>query len=203
MSKQKQIPPIPDAATDLKIVAAFERISQVVRTLSWKTGKELRLNPIQSQVLVFLSHHDKEVSKISDLAKEFNISKASISDTISSLERKRLIQKAYTNEDARNINIELTDEGRQAAAQAALYSHALIAAVNKLYPGDKQQLFSILADVIFDLHTSGIVPVQRMCRTCLHYDKHGEAHYCRLLARSLHAEQLQIDCADHRSKDVR
>jgi DNA-binding MarR family transcriptional regulator len=197
---KKQIRDIQGPGIDFKVVAAFERISQVIRTLSWKTGKMLRLNPVQSQVLVFLLYHDKEGNNISSLAREFNISKASISDTVSSLERKQLVRKACADGDARNINIGLTKAGQQAAAQAALYAHDLTMAINKLSPVDKQQLFSILGEVIFELHTSGVVPVQRMCKTCKHYDSSGKTHYCRLLERSLHADQLQIDCADHRSK---
>lgn len=190
-----------DAAVDFKIVAALEKVSQVLRALSWKTGKALLLNPIQAQILVFLLYHDRDGYSISSLAREFNITKASISDTVSSLERKNLVRKAPAGDDARNFIVRLTQNGRQEAEKAALYAQELLSAVSKLHLTDKQLLFTILGNLIFDLHKSGVIPVQRMCRTCEYYDRRGEAHFCKLLNRPLAPEQLQIDCADHRVQD--
>lgn len=200
MNKRKTKLRIPATGIDIKIVTAFERLSQVIRTLAWKTAGMLQLNPVQAQVLVFLLYHDKEPGSISNLAKEFNVTKASISDTVSSLERKKLIRKICSGEDARHINIKLTDNGRQAAKKVASYANDLVSSLSRLSSTDKQKLFSILGDIIFDLHSGGLIPVQRMCRTCDHYGRRGKAHYCKLLERSLVAEQLQLDCPDHRSK---
>lgn len=184
---------------NLKLITAFEKLSQVIRTMAWKTAGMLQLNPVQSRVLLFLLHH--EPGRTSSLAREFNVTKASISDTISSLERKNLVRKVCSGEDARNINIGLTKEGRRAAEKVALYANDLASALGKLSLKDKQKLFSILGDVIFDLHASGVIPVQRMCRTCQHYSRRGKAQYCKLLEQSLVTEELQLDCPDHLLKD--
>lgn len=197
MTKQ---PIYDDAGIDLKIIAAFERISQAIRTLAWKTGNKLLLKPIQVQVLLFLLHHGKAGSRITSLAKEFDISKASISETISSLERKGLIHKIYPDGDTRNFNIQLTNKGRQAAKEATSYAQALLLSVNRLGAADKQQLFAVLGGIISDLHASGVITVQRMCQTCKYYDRRGEIHYCQLLERRLGTGELQIDCADHQQK---
>ncbi len=160
-----------DAGMDQKFVAALKRVSQVVRTLAWNTGQLLGLNPIQVQILLFLLHHGQQNNKISSLAKEFTITKASMSETVSALERKNLVHKRYAASDVRNFKIELTSEGRQTAETAALYAHDLFSTVSKLPLYHKHQLYSILGDIIFDLHTSGVITVQRMCYTCKYYEQ--------------------------------
>ncbi|PWV54325.1 MarR family winged helix-turn-helix transcriptional regulator [Chitinophaga sp. S165] len=186
-----------DTSVDEKIVEALERISQAVRVLAWKAGTVLQLNPIQMQILVFLLKHEHVNNKITSLAKEFNISKASISDSVNALEQKELICKKYMIEDVRNFNVHLTAKGRNVADEAALYTRDLSASIASLPANDKGQLFSVVGKIIFDLHTRGVIPVQRMCRACKYLETDGEKHYCRLLERALNTDQFQIDCCDH------
>ena len=49
--------------------------------------------------------------KISELAKKLELALPSVSRTLIALENRRLIEKIINNEDRRNINIKLTDEG--------------------------------------------------------------------------------------------
>jgi DNA-binding MarR family transcriptional regulator len=96
-----------------KIVASLERISQAFRVLLWKESKEFSLTPIQVQVLIFLHNHSSEKRKITYLADEFNMSKATISDTIKTLEQKKLIKKIYEQIDTRSYIIDLTEKGTE------------------------------------------------------------------------------------------
>ena len=77
--------------TDSKIIASLERIAQAFRVLLWNESKEFSLSPIQIQVLIFLLHHDTDKRKVSFWSGEFNISKATISETVKILEQKKLI----------------------------------------------------------------------------------------------------------------
>ncbi|WP_204332902.1 MarR family winged helix-turn-helix transcriptional regulator, partial [Klebsiella pneumoniae] len=75
------------------------------------------MNPTQVQVLIFLLYHDKEKRKVSYLAAEFNMTKATISDTIKSLEQKDLIEKEYEETDTRSYTIHLTKKGKTIAGK--------------------------------------------------------------------------------------
>ncbi|MCC6691021.1 MAG: MarR family transcriptional regulator, partial [Bacteroidia bacterium] len=88
-----------------KIVASLERIAQAFRVLLWRESKEFSLSPIQVQVLIFLLNHNEEKRKVSYLADEFNMSKATISDTIKTLEQKNLMTKEYEQRDTRSYII--------------------------------------------------------------------------------------------------
>lgn len=197
MTDDKQIVTTAEGGIDHKIIVAFERISQALRTMAWNSGKQQQLNPVQSQLLIFLLRHPNAASSITALAREFGVSKASLSETVSALEKKGLINKAATRSDLRNFNIRLMPEGLQAAAEAAQYTNLLTAALGNLPAPGKEVLFDALGSLIFELHNSGVVPVQRMCLSCHYHEMRNDGHFCRLLEKQLAVAALQVDCADH------
>ena len=78
-----------------KIVNSLERISQAFRVLLWNESKEYGLSPIQIQILIFLFTHSPEKRKISYLAREFDMTKATISDSVKVLFQKSLVTKEF------------------------------------------------------------------------------------------------------------
>lgn len=187
----------PFGGMNQKIIAAFERISQGLRTLSWNTGKEIQLNPVQIQLIIYLLKHDQQKNTVTQLAKEFNVSKASISDTITALAKKDLVSRLQAGFDSRNVSIVLTSSGRLMAVQADAYANTLLVAMERIPVKDREHLFGTLGDIILALHQAGVFPVQRMCQTCQFHEIKDNAHYCNLLDQQLSVTALQIDCNEH------
>ena len=106
-------------SAESRIVAALEKISQAFRVLLWQESRDFALSPIQVQVLIFLLYHSSEKRKVSYLAGEFNMTKATISDTIKALDQKGLITKAYEPNDTRSYIMHLTEKGREIAEKAS------------------------------------------------------------------------------------
>lgn len=71
-----------------KIVAGLERVSEVFRLLLWQHSKVIGLSPIQIQILMFVEYHAEDLCNVSYLAKEFNVSKPTISDAVKVLKKK-------------------------------------------------------------------------------------------------------------------
>lgn len=194
-----------NSSIESKIIASLERISQAFRVLLWNESKELSLSPIQVQVLIFLLHHSDEKRKVSYLAAEFNMTKATISDTIKTLEHKLLIHKEYEPHDARSYTIHLTKKGIDIAEQTSLFAEQILVPIEKLHSMDKENLLLSLLDIIHQLNISGVITIQRMCFTCHYYqtNKNGQKHFCELLNTTLTDTDLRIDCAEHKlSKSV-
>ena|SRR5690554_5715334 len=183
--------------TQSKIVIALERISQAFRVLLWDQSKELSLSPIQVQILIFLLYHNPEKRKVSYLAKEFNITKASVSDTIKTLEQKQLIAKETHPNDSRSYTISLTEKGKQLAEQTSVFAQHIREPINNLEPGIQENLLESLLGVIRHLNQKGIISVQRMCQNCHFYSHQNNTHFCKLLNQNLQTPQLRIDCAEH------
>jgi DNA-binding MarR family transcriptional regulator len=189
---------------DGKIVAALERIAQAFRVLLWNEGKTSGLSPIQVQVLIFLLYHESERSKISFLADEFNMTKATISDTVKSLEEKLFIKKEYDGNDSRSYTIQLTGKGKLLAKKASHFASELQLPVGKVSAGDKEKILLNLLNIIRHLNQAGIITVQRMCFTCSHYSavRNGTSHYCNLLNEKLAVTSLRIDCPEYISEAI-
>lgn len=189
-----------NSTIESKIVASLERVSQAFRVLLWNESKEFSLTPIQVQLLIFLLHHSDEKRKVSYLADEFNMTKATISDTVKTLEQKQLIKKEYETHDTRSYIIHLTKKGKDTAEQTSLFAKQIQVPIDKLHATDKENLLLSLLDIIHHLNKSGIITIQRMCFTCHFYksDKNGQKHFCGLLNTKLADTELRIDCAEHK-----
>jgi len=189
-------------STESKIVASLERISQAFRVLLWNESKEHALSPIQVQVLIFLLHHSEEKRKVTYLADEFNMTKATISDTIKTLEQRELIKKEYEPLDTRSYIIQLTKKGIAIAGQTSLFTEQLQVPIDKLHVDDKENLLLSLIGIIKHLNKSGVISIQRMCSTCSYYKKGtvGTPHFCKLLNQDLYTKDLRIDCPEHLAK---
>jgi DNA-binding MarR family transcriptional regulator len=185
--------------TESKIVASLERISQAFRVLLWRESKEFSLSPIQVQVLIFLLHHSEEKRKVSYLADEFNMTKATISDTIKVLEKKELITKDPEPHDSRSFIIHLTPAGTETARENALFTKEIRTPINKMSADDKETLLLNLLNIISHLNRNGVITIQRMCMNCKYYQsaENGQLHFCQLLNQRLHNTELRIDCPEH------
>ncbi len=188
-------------STDSRIIAALERISQAFRVLLWNESKELSLSPIQIQVLIFLLHHSDEKRKITYLADEFNMTKPTISDTVKSLEQKKLIRKAHEQNDTRSYTIHLTKKGKNIAERTAAFTNQIQVPINKLNADDKENLLLSLIGVIHHLNKTGVVTIQRMCLSCAHFKpgKGKQPHFCKLLNKELENSELRIDCPEYQT----
>ncbi len=180
-----------------KIVVALERISAAFRVLLWEESKENALSPIQIQILIFLLFHSEEKCRVSYLAHEFNMTKATISDSVKLLLQKGLIQKADDPTDTRSYIISLTAVGKKTAEKSANFAFAIEAPLNVLPTEKKELLLSSLLQLIYELNKAGIITIQRMCFTCTHYRLEKGKHYCELLETHLASNELRIDCPEH------
>ncbi len=180
-----------------KIVVALERISEAFRVLLWQEGKENALTPLQLQVLIFLKFHSPEKCKVNYLAKEFNVTKATISETVRLLAKKKLIYKETDPTDTRSYSIYLTEEGKKIAAKSSAFASVLEKPIHSYSNKQKAVLFQSLIELIEKLNRAGIVTVQRMCFSCRFYEAKAKNDYCKLLEKELYRQDLRVDCSEH------
>ncbi len=183
---------------DSKIIVAFEKISEVYRVLQWSQAQENKISPIQLQILVFIKYHTPEKCKVGYMARDFNITKATISDSVKTLLSKGYLNKVVDTSDTRSFTLSLTSEGEKLASKVEHYTHELKAPLLDLDASKKEVLFDSLTELIYKLQRNGIIDVQRMCFTCTNYegDKNA-AHYCKLMKTELTKNALRMDCPEH------
>ncbi len=184
---------------DSRIIAAMERISQAYRVLLWNESKEFSLSPIQIQVLIFLLFHSEEKRKVTYLADEFNMTKATISDSIKVLEQKKYIRKKYEQHDTRSYTIHLTANGKEVAKRTAFFTNQILEPITRLNSENKENLLISLMSIIQHLNKTGVITIQRMCKTCIHFSpgKGRAPNFCKLLNQNLFDADLRVDCPEH------
>lgn len=174
----------------------LERLAEAFRVLLWEQTKALGLSPIQIQVLIFLAHHAEEYRNVSHLAREFNLSKATISDVVAALSKKALIEKVKSHPDQRRYSIQLSAKGRKVLPQAEGFSKPLVKILDQFAGEEKRELFRLISKLIFQLNQSDVLTIQRMCYSCKFYEKSSERHYCHYLKKPLRNPDLRLDCPE-------
>lgn len=188
---------------DLRIVAALERLSQVFRVLLWRQAGETGLSPIQLQILLFVRFHADALCTVGHLAREFNVTRATVSDAVKSLVNKKLLLKKSGAGDARSFRLEPSAAGRRLASRLSGFASEIAEPLGAVGEKEKRVLLDTLLKTIFELHRNGIFEVQRMCYSCAHFEEQSDGDfYCRLLERKLLREDLRLDCPEHRAQAI-
>ncbi len=180
---------------EAKILNGLERISEVLKSLLWEKAKVHGISPIQIQILLFVEHHKTEICNVSYLAKEFNVTKATISDAVRVLVRKDLLDKDFSPRDNRRYNLLLSVKGKELVKDLVSYAFPIENELSTLKEQDLAMFFDVITKLIYQLNQKGIIQVQRICYNCRFYsgDKNAK-HYCTLLDQRLQTSEVRIDC---------
>ena len=185
-----------------KIVVGLERISEVFKVLLWEKAKLIGLSPIQIQILIFIAYHKSTLCNVSHLAKEFNVTKPTISDAIKVLDKKGMIIKDFSSDDNRSYSILLSDLGKKIVVETNDFADPLKNQINDIEQSDLENLFKSLSNLIYQLNQKGILTVQRTCYACKFYSQTQNKDYCNLLDKELKNFDIRLDCPEYEKKLV-
>ncbi|HEY9560550.1 MAG TPA: MarR family winged helix-turn-helix transcriptional regulator [Anseongella sp.] len=184
---------------DSRIIAGLERLSHVFRTLLWQKAGEERLSPIQLRLLVFIRYHAPDMNNVSYLAREFNVTKPTISDAIKVLGIKGLVTKIADVSDNRRYHLQLTEKGQGVVTRTEDYTAPFTTWIAGVEQGNKEQVWQAIASLIRALNQSNMISVQRSCFSCRFYGIRDRAPFCNLLNEKLQAKDIRIDCPEYQN----
>jgi DNA-binding MarR family transcriptional regulator len=190
-----------DACGD-KIIAGVERLSSLFRLLLWDAAKVEKLSPIQIQFLLFLLDNPGRLRTVSQLAREFCLTKATVSDAVKVLVRKRLVEKRPSTQDGRVSTLRLTPSGRKTAARLAGWSDVVKQTMRTCRPEVKETVALFIMDLIRSLQSAGVIVEARMCVGCRNFSRDASPgaarpHRCMLTDTPMGNEDLKIDCKSY------
>ncbi|MXN90471.1 MarR family transcriptional regulator [Flavobacterium sp. Sd200] len=186
--------------TDRQILFSLERISEAFRVLLWEQSKETGLSPIQIQILIFISSHQPEKCRITYLAEEFNLTKATVSDSVKVLIIKGYLSKIINPADSRSFSLALTSLGLATAKQVSGFNDVFSNLMSNISIAEKNNFYNVLHSIIKGLNSSGVISIQRNCLSCRFYTVGKDSHFCRLLNIPLMDYELRMDCAEHEAR---
>lgn len=183
-----------------KISVGLERISQVLKTLIWSESATTGLSPIQIQFLVYLNYRGE--AKVNDLADYFNLTPATVSEAVSTLEAKKLVLRERGVEDRRTVWLKLTARGKRLASKISSWANVLEDVVKVLSKDEKKVMLKALVNVIYEFQKRGLIKVSEICITCKYFrpNVHKSAlkpHHCDFVGKPFGDVDLRIDCPDY------
>lgn len=185
---------------EAKVLNGFERLSEALKSLLWEKAKVHGISPIQIQLLVFISNHKIEICNVSYMAKEFNVTKATISDAVRVLIKKEYLEKDFSPNDNRRYNLFLTESGLELVKEINNYANPVYNQLKLFSKTELDAAFDLISKLIFKLNQENVIQVQRTCYNCKFYKGDlKSAHYCNLLEKELKNQDIRLDCKDFES----
>lgn len=188
---------------DPKLVAAIDRLGHVMRIQMSRVARAHGLTPTQLQLLLRLRTDPPERNRASTLAAELDLTVATVSDTLTTLERKGLVERTADPEDGRAVRIALTPHGDDVARSADAWQSRAQDLLSGVSEGDKIRALNFLLGLLGELHREGLVAVARICPTCRYHREPDEVAHddgrCVLLDIDLRPADVRVDCPEHES----
>lgn len=186
---------------DAKLVLALERLSHVFRLLLWEQTKKYNLSPLQTQVLVYIFHQHEDERNITSLSQKLNVTKATLSDAVKSLEGKKLISKKADKEDYRYQFLQLTKKGEDLVKKIEGWSDIVKKKITEISESKKIDMYDTLLNLLISFEQDGILSKHKICFTCRHLKQTKKnnkvLYFCHLLNKPLSHSEIRIDCPEH------
>ncbi len=180
-----------EVASDIADV--IERLGRLVRS----RGYACDLNPAQWEALRYLGRCNRFSNNPSALANFLGATKGTVSQTLSSLDRKGLLSKVPRPGHGRSLSLMLTDEGRALLEQDP--QEALEVAAGEL-GSDATLLAGHLGHLLAECQMHCRIRSFGKCRTCGYFDgqvSEGSSYRCNLLGAQIQESEAAQICAEH------
>jgi DNA-binding MarR family transcriptional regulator len=184
-----------------KIILSLERLFFVIRTILLELARQEKLSPIQIQLLLHLGSHSSFFSRVTQLAREFGCSKATISEAIKSLIRKGLVYKEKFPYDRRNHLLLLTAKGRKIVKRLEGWSEILKENILNFPFEIKEKVLMFLLELLSSLQRAGFLSI-RTCLNCNNFvienpNSENQSYYCKLTGRRFGSVGIRVNCEAH------
>lgn len=181
-----------------KISFGLGRVADVYKTLLWQQAKLQGISPIQIQILLYIDGHAVDKCNVSHLAKNFQVTKPTISDAIRVLLNKELLIKDHSPTDSRRYNLLLTTKGLALIKEISQYDQSVLKILKESSTEELSSLYASLTHLIDQMNRQGIIEIQQNCYSCRFYKgNRSDQHYCNLMQKKLKQTELRLDCPEH------
>jgi DNA-binding MarR family transcriptional regulator len=160
-----------------------------------------RMSALQLQILLHLSTPG-QTSSVGGIAKRFQVSDATASDSIRVLAAKGLVVKSRRPGDARGVEVGITERAREVVARIQIPSVKLMDVVAGWDQGRHAEVLPAVLELIDSLQRDGEGYVDRICPGCKFFaincetDGQSAPYLCNHFQASLRTVDLRVDCAE-------
>lgn len=190
------------------IILSLEKVYLTFRRLLWEYAKREKLSPIQIQFLIHLALYSQGDIFMTDIAREYNLTAATVSDALAVLEKKGLIKREVTEKDRRKYYIQLTEKGIKVTTKLSGWQNPLQMHLRQFPFQTREIILIFLFKFIESLKNGKLLEEAKTCLSCEYYKNNHtlnivSQNYCLLRNVSLNISDLRINCPNYRVKNIK
>lgn len=180
------------------IIQAIERIASIYKVLLLQCGKDAGLSPTQILIIEYISKNMPELNTLTNIAKEFNLKKSTISDSINSLIKKGYLQKEINLEDNRISNLKLTEKSILILNRYKEKLNEIFSILESLKYEEKNTILKFLSELITNLYEKKIIQKARLCLNCSNFKRvkgdNSKPFYCEFTKLKFDYNDIKFNC---------
>lgn len=174
-----------------------ERLSELLRVDSRQAGAKHGLQPIQLEVLHYLSACNRYSDTPMAVTEYLGQTKGTVSQTLKLLESKGLLSKIPDQQDRRVSHLKISPEGK-ALLQQTIPSPMFIRACESLSDEKQSEIVSTLKELLLTLLQENRMKTFGVCGTCRYNTKaENEEFFCDLVKQPLTNNDITLICREH------
>jgi len=176
----------------------IERMSALIRSEERKKCTAVGLQAVHLQALNYLSRCNKYSDTPGALTNYLGMTKGTVSQTVSLLEKKGYIKKTTDPYDGRVVHLELLPEGRK-ILERAKPAELFIKAVAMM---EKKEEDILSYEIAFAKTLAALQKANRtqsfgVCETCHYFTVADDGFLCGLIKQPLSQTDIEKICQDH------
>jgi len=180
-----------------QIYEHLERIANLLRTDTRKSGIGKGLQPVQMEALHYLSRCNRYSNTPAAVADYLGLTKGTVSQTVGVLEAGGLVEKRPDLKDRRVVHLWLTEQGWEVIA-GSIPPRMLRSAVELLPASDQEVAVGVLSQILRALQQANQLRTFGVCQTCRHHRIFAdETRTCALTGEQLQFEDIEKICREH------
>ncbi|CAI2719478.1 MarR family winged helix-turn-helix transcriptional regulator [Nitrospina watsonii] len=175
----------------------IERISHLIRSETRIAGTDFDLQPIQLDVLYYLTRSNRYSNTPQGVTDYFGLTKGTVSQTIKALESKGLVQKTPDAKDGRKVHLSVTRSGKK-LLERAMPAQVITSAWEKIQELDQDRLLADLKLLLVRMQKVNEMKSFGVCRTCRFNTQVSETKFfCELTQEALTPNDTTLLCREH------
>ncbi len=174
-----------------------ERIGEVLRVDARQAGAEAGLQPVQLEVLHYLSLCNQYSDTPMAVTEYLGQTRGTVSQTLKVLEKKGLVGKRVDQRDKRVTHLKLTEQGRN-IVDLCIPTPKFISACELIGEKDEKQMISALKTLLNNLLAANQMKTFGICKSCRYNESRKDGSYfCNLVQVTLSSEDVELICREH------
>jgi DNA-binding MarR family transcriptional regulator len=175
----------------------IERIAALIRSEERKKCTAVGLQTVHLQALNYLSRCNKYSNTPGALTNYLGMTRGTVSQSLSLLEKKGYIKKTANINDRRVIHLELLPEGKTILEQAQPAELFIKAAAMMEKKGDIINYETAFANMLTALQKANQSQSFGICKTCHYFTTMDDSFLCGLTKEQLSESDSEKICQEH------